>query len=222
MSSSRSPRDHITAVVTAHGALTDAVAEASELMSAHGRHEYAAHLDHHRAELNVAIGELALWVESFGDDGHVDLGRGLHPAVPAPAPSDRVQGSFEMELLRSREVLKERRAALLTELANARAALNLAGLPAEEMTAYRRVVRLWAGEAIDVVAAVHRLTLADRYIRRLGGLSASDEEALRRDGAELLREWMHDLEQVDRDGELALAESCGYGELVRWYRAEAV
>ncbi|MGV0793121.1 hypothetical protein [Mycolicibacterium sp. XJ1819] len=222
MSSSRSPRDHITAVVTAHGALTDAVAEAADLMRVHGRREYAAHLDHHRAELNVAIGELALWLESFGDHHHVDLGDGLHPTGLDAGVADRLRNPFELELLHSREALKARRASLLAELATARAALHLAGLPADEMTAYRRVIRLWAGEAIDVVAAVHRLALADRYIRRLGGLHAHDEDTLRRDGAALLRQWMQDLEKVDRDGELALAESCGYGELVEWYRAEAV
>jgi hypothetical protein len=64
--------------------------------------------------------------------------------------------------------------------------------------------------------------LADRFIRRLGQLNADNDEALRRVGADVLRQWMHDLEAVDRDGELALAETCGYGELVQWYRAEAV
>jgi hypothetical protein len=33
---------------------------------------------------------------------------------------------------------------------------------------------------------------------------------------------MDELQAVDRDGELALAETCGYGDLVRSYRAEAV
>jgi hypothetical protein len=97
--------------------------------------------------------------------------------------------------------------------------LHLVGLPAEELTAYRRVVRLWAGEAIDVVAGVHRLTLADRYIRSLGKLYGPG--VLRRDATDLLRRWMSDLEEVDREGELALAESCGYGEVVQCYRAAA-
>jgi hypothetical protein len=92
-------------------------------------------------------------------------------------------------------------------------------LPADELTAYRRLVRLWAGEAIDVVAAVHRLTLADRYIRRLARLSGRRDDALHQKAANLLHEWMHRLEEVDREGELALAESCGYGSLVDFYRA---
>jgi hypothetical protein len=221
MGDSPSPRDHILTVVAAHGALTNTVADASRLMSAHAHGEYAAHLEHHRAELNVAIGELALWLDSFGDWAPVELDSGIRPPTDdqpgLPAP-----GSFEAELLAARETLKQRRAHLLGELASARSALRRAGLPADEITAYRRVVRLWAGEAIDVVASVHRLALADRFIRRLGQLNADNEEALRRVGADVLRQWMHDLEAVDRDGELALAESCGYGDLVEWYRAEAV
>lgn len=216
-----SPRDHILSVVSVHGALTNVVAEASRLMSAHAHGKYAAHLDQYREELNVAIGELAMWLDSFGGWPTVDLAHGIQP----PA-TDQLKGgahsSYEARLLTARETLKARRATLLGELATARTALHHAGLPAHEITAYRRVVRLWAGEAIDVVASVHRLTLADRYIRRLGRLNAGSEQALRRDGAHLLREWMHDLEQVDRDGELALAETCGYGDLVEWYRAEAV
>jgi hypothetical protein len=217
MGSGQSPRDHITAVVAAHGALANAVAEASRLMSANAHGKYAAHLDDHRAELNVAIGELALWLDSFGDWAPVDVGDGIRPPATGPL---RVDTSFEAELRTARETLKARRKDVLGELAKARTALNRAGLPAEEITAYRRVIRLWAGEAIDVVAAVHRLTLADRYIRRLGRLNG--DEALHRDGADLLRRWMHDLEEVDREGELALAETCGYGDLVERYRAEAV
>jgi hypothetical protein len=213
----QSPREHITAVVVAHGDLTNAVAEASRLMSSCAHGKYAAHLDHHRAELNVAIGELALWLDSFGDWAPVDVDQGIHP----PATDElRAGTSFETELRTARETLKARRRNLLGELAKARLALERAGLPAGEITAYRRVVRLWAGEAIDVVAGVHRLTLADRYIRRLGQLYG--DESLHRDGADLLRRWMHDLEEVDREGELALAETCGYGELVERYRAEAV
>lgn len=219
--STPSPRDHILSVVAVHGALTNVVAEASRLMIAHAHDKYAAHLDQYRAELNVAIGELAMWLDSFGGWATVDVRHGIQPAA-----TDQLRGgahsSYEARLLTARETLKARRTTLLGELANARSALQRAGLPAEEITAYRRVVRLWAGEAIDVVASVHRLTLADRYIRRLGRLNADNEQALRRDGAHLLREWMHDLEAVDRDGELALAETCGYGELVEWYRAEAV
>jgi hypothetical protein len=216
-----SPHKHVAAVVAAHGALTNAVAEAAGLLSAHGYGQYAAHLDSHRAELNVAIGELGLWLDSFGEWTHVDVGSGIQPAADRlpPGPLDN---SLEVDLLKARERLKARRANLLTMLAKARSALHGAGLPAEEITAYRRVVRLWAGEAIDVVASVHRLTLADRYIRRLARLDADSDDALRRNGTHLLREWMHDLEAVDREGELALAETCGYGQFVRWYRAEAV
>lgn len=215
--SSESPRDHITAVVAAHGALTNAVAEASRLMTANGHGKYAVHLDGHRAELNVAVGELALWLDSFGDWEPVDVGEGIRSPATGRSPIDT---TYEAQLRTARETLKARRRDLLGQMATARAALYRAGLPAEEITAYRRVVRLWAGEAIDVVAAVHRLTLADRYIRHLGRLH--DDEALHRDGAELLRRWMHELEQVDREGELALAETCGYRELVERYRAEAV
>jgi hypothetical protein len=217
-----SPRNHIHAVVAAHGILTNAVAEASRLMSAHGHGAYAAHLDHHRSELNVAIGELALWLESFGHWTHVDVRDGIRASVTGQPNACPPPGSYEAQLLAARETLKVRRADLLSHLANARSTLRLAGLPAEEITAYRRVVRLWAGESIDVVAGVHRLTLADRYIRSLGQLNARGDQALRRDATDLLRRWMRDLEEVDREGELALAESCGYGEVVQCYRAAAL
>jgi hypothetical protein len=216
-----SPRNHIRDVVTAHGSLTEAVAEAARLMSAHGQGAYAVHLDHHRAELNVAIGELALWLESFGHWANVDVGDGIRgPAAGRPDASPK-HGSLDAQLLTARETLKARRADLLSHLANARSTLRHAGLPAEEITAYRRVVRLWAGESIDVVSGVHRLTLADRYIRSLAQLKARRDQALRRDATDLLRQWMGDLEEVDREGELALAESCGYGEVVQSYRAAA-
>jgi hypothetical protein len=212
--------DHLMALVAAHGALTTAVTEAARLMAAHGHGQYAQHLNHHRAELNVAIGELALWVESFGIWAEVDVGEQMRPPV-SEALTDRPKHStLEAELLTARETLKAERSNILAKLAEARSALNAVGLPADELTAYRRVVRVWAGEAIDVVAAVHRLTLADRYIRRLAQLSGHRGEAVRQKGANLLRQWMHDLEQVDREGELALAESCGYGNLVDWYRAK--
>jgi hypothetical protein len=214
-----SPRNHIRDVVTAHGSLTEAVAEASRLMSAHGQGAYAVHLDHHRAELNVAIGELALWLESFGHWANVDVGDGIRgPAAGRPDASPK-HGSLDAQLLTARETLKTRRADLLSHLANARSTLRHAGLPAEEITAYRRVVRLWAGEAIDVVSGVHRLTLADSYIRRLARLNGPG--AVCRDATDLLRQWMSDLEEVDREGELALAESCGYGEVVQSYLAAA-
>lgn len=184
-------------------------------MQANGHGQYAAHLDTHRSELNVAAGELAMWLNSFGDRGY------LHPPlIPQPPPADTEvsedDGGFEVGLLAAREGLKACRARLLTDLAAARAALEGAGLPSGEITAYRRVLRNWTGEAIDVVTSVHRLTAADRCIRRLGELETDPWR--RRDAADLLRRWMDDLEAVDRDGELALAESCGHGELVRWYR----
>jgi hypothetical protein len=212
-----SPRENVVVLVAAHGALTSAVADASRLMNAHGHGKYGAHLDHHRAELNVAIGELALWLESFGVWTDVDVARGLHSPASGEPPSHI---SLSEGLLEAREILKARRGNLLTVLASARSALGRAGLPADELTAYRRIVRLWAGEAIDVVASVHRLALADRYIRGLGRLHAERDDALRREGAQLLRQWMRELEEVDREGELDLAESCGYGELVEWYRTE--
>lgn len=219
--SAASPRDHVAAVVAAHGALTTAVADASGLMTAHAYGEYAAHLEHHRAELNVAIGELALWLESFGIWANVDVGQSIHPPATGEPPTHPPHNSLCEGLLEARENLKGRRRNVLAVLADARSALHSAGLPADELTAYRRIVRLWAGEAIDMVAAVHRLTLADRYIRRLGRLIADRDEAQRRKGADLLRQWMRDLEKGDREGELDLADSCGYGELVERYRAEA-
>ncbi len=208
------------ALMAAHGALTAAVREAAQLMAAHGHGQYAEHLDHHRAELNVAIGELALWVESFGIRPQLDIGQQMHPPVTGALQDQAPQPALEAGLLMAREALKAERANTLTKLAEARSALTADGLPADELTAYRRVVRVWAGEAIDVVAAVHRLTLADRYIRRLAQLSGHHGDAIRQKSANLLRQWMHDLEQGDRDGELALAESCGYGTLVDWYRAK--
>lgn len=215
-------RDHLIALMAAHGALTAAVTDAARLMAAHGHGQYAEHLDHHRAELNVALGELALWVESFGIWSDLDIGQRMQAPVTAAPPDEPPQRALEAGLLSARETLKTERANILTKLAEARSALNAIGLPADELTAYRRLVRMWAGEAIDVVAAVHRLTLADRYIRRLAQLSGHHGDAVRQKGRNLLRQWMHDLEQVDRDGELALAESCGYGDVVQWYRAEAV
>jgi hypothetical protein len=212
--------DRLMALVAAHGALTAAVREAAQLMAANGHGQYAEHLDHHRSELNVAIGELALWVESFGIRPELDIGRQMQPPVTVALQDQPSQRALEAGLLTARETLKAERANILSKLAEARSALNAIGLPADELTAYRRVVRVWAGEAIDVVAAVHRLTLADRYIRRLAQLSGHHGDAIRQKGANLLRQWMRDLEQVDRDGELALAESCGYGTLVDWYRAK--
>jgi hypothetical protein len=208
------------ALMAAHGALTAAVREAARLLAVNGHGQYAEHLDHHRAELNVAIGELALWVESFGIRPEIDIGHQMQPPVTSALQDQPPQPALEAALLMARETLKAERANVLTRLAEARSTLTTIGLPADELTAYRRVVRMWAGEAIDVVAAVHRLTLADRYMRRLAQLSGHHDDAIRQKGANVLRQWMHDLEQVDRDGELALAESCGYGTLVDWYRAK--
>jgi hypothetical protein len=213
------PQDRVLEVIVAHGALTTAVTQTARLMAAGGYGQYAEHLDNHRAELNVAIGELALWVESFGIWAQVDLTDQMHPPVVGAALDAPPPGALDDALLNARETLKAERANLLSNLAQARAALHAVGLPADELTAYRRLVRLWAGEAIDVVAAVHRLTLADRYIRRLAHLTGRRDDALHQKAANLLHEWMHRLEEVDREGELALAESCGYGSLVDWYRA---
>jgi hypothetical protein len=215
-------RDRIVDLVAAHGALTEAVTEASRLMTAHGYGKFAAHLDSHRAELNVAIGELVLWAESFGDWARVDVGRGVREPAIGQEPIPESAGAFGAHLLLARETLKTRRTIVLRELANARPALHTAGLPVDELTPYRRIVRVWAGEAIDVVTAVHRLTLADRYIRSFRELRTDGgrHDAQRREGVALLRRWMQDLEEVDREGELALAESCGYGRLVEYYRSE--
>ncbi|KWX23685.1 hypothetical protein AFM11_12905 [Mycolicibacterium wolinskyi] len=215
MHSSRTPRDHVSAVVAAHGALAYQVAQASALLRANAYDKYAAHLEEHRAELNVAIGELALWFDSFGDWLPIDVGSGLHAAT-----SDGVVagGSFETQLHTVRESLKAGLRRLLGEVADARSGLAGAGLPAGEITAYRRVIRLWAGEAIDVVAAVHRLALADHYIRRLGLLAGGRAG---REGVDLLRRWMHELEEADREGELELAATCGYEQFVERYRAES-
>jgi hypothetical protein len=213
-------RDRIIALVAAHGALTASVVRASQLMAAEGCVEFAEHLDRHRAELNVAIGELALWAESFGEWAHVDVDHALYAsAVDRPSIPLAVD-QFGIDLRRARETLKARRTAILAELANARHSLRAAGLPVDELTAYRRMVRLWAGEAVDVVTAAHRLTLADWYIRSFGQLRADSGRAVRREGAALVRQWMRELEEPDREDELALAESCGYGDFVECYRSE--
>jgi hypothetical protein len=205
-------------LVAAHGALTAAVTEAAHLMAVSGKGQYAEHLDRHRAELNVALGELAVWIKSFGTWGDIDIGRQIHPPVMSPATKPVAQRACTAELLSARESLKAKRATALAKLAEARVTLSANGLPADELTAYRRSVRVWAGEAIDVVAAVHRLVLADSYIRRLARL-ADNPDLLHREGAKLLHLWMRDLEEADREGELALAESCGYENLVDSYRA---
>jgi len=219
--SRRRGRDQIRAVVTAHGAFTGAAVEASQLMTAKGRANFAEHLDRHRAELNVAIGEFGLWAESFGDWARVDVADAIHPPVvsrpTALAPPDRIG----LDLLLSRENLKKRRSELLAELGRARSVLGNVGLPAEEICAYRRIVRVWAGEAVDLVTGVHRLTLADQYIHCFSRLrvAAQPPPTTRQTGALLLRQWMDDLEVTDREGELELAETCGYGDFVESYRA---
>ncbi|ORX21854.1 hypothetical protein AWC32_00940 [Mycobacterium xenopi] len=224
MDSKQRGRDQISALVAAHGAFTQAAVQASQLMAAKGRNKFAAHLDRHRAELNVAIGEFGLWAESFGDWARVDVGHAIHPPLPSRPPAPVTDGRIGADLLMSRENLKTRRAELLAELGKARFVLRTAGLPAEEICAYRRMVRLWAGEAIDLVTGVHRLTLAEQYIRRLSRLRGVPHAspAARETGAFLLRQWMEDLEAADREGELALAETCGYGDFVEFYRANTL
>lgn len=222
MDSRRRARDQVIALVAAHGALTASVVEASRLMTAADCGEFGEHLDRHRAELNVAIGEFTVWAESFGAWICVDADQALHASAMSE-PSTRLPvDQIDLELRLARETLKARRTDVLAEVANARLLLGATGLPVEEMTAYRRMVRLWAGEAVDTVTAAHRLTLADRYIRRIGQLCVGSacDGAVRHKGAALLRQWMSDLEEPDREDELALAESCGYGDFVDCYRSE--
>ncbi len=225
MSGTRRCRHHIRALVAAHGALTEAVVQASQLITSHGHDEFAEHLDHHRAELNVAIGEFGLWAESFGDWARIDVGHAIHPPTINEAITRRGNGiRFGRDLFLAREKLKSRRTDVLAELGDARVFLRAAGLPVDELTAYRRIVRLWAGEAIDLVTAVHRLALADHYIRSFDGLRADpdrDTDAHRR-AAALLRQWMADLEPPDREGELVLVHACGYGDFVECYRTETL
>jgi hypothetical protein len=214
-------RDQMIALVAAHGGLTEAVVQASRLMIAERLSNFAQHLDHHRAELNVMIGELAMWAESFGKWPPVDVGQAIHASALDEPPMPAGSGEFARDLLQAREKVKSRRAELLTELANTRLVLGRAGLPVDELTAYRRLVRVWAGEALDLVTCVHRLTLADRYIhcfQQFCGDAQRNAEA-RRAGAALLRKWMDDLEEADREGELVLAEACGYGHIVECYRS---
>ena len=191
-------------------------------MTAQDRHAFAAHLDQHRAELNVAVGELGVWAESFGDWAKIDVDPAVYPPVTADLPGRLPAVQFEADLRRARETLKLQRTNLVATLSNSRGILRAAGLPVDHLTAYRRVVRLWAGEAVDLVTEVHRLALADRYVRRLGLVSGSDTDAgSKHSGAALLRQWMHQLEEPDREGELAFAAVCGYGELVERYRSES-
>jgi hypothetical protein len=222
--SRRRGRDQISALVAAHGAFTQAAVQASQLMTAKGRGQYAAHLDVHRAELNVAIGELGLWAESFGDWARVDVRPAIHPPSTGRPTVPATGGRIGADLYSARENLKARRRKLLAEVGKARSVLGRTGIPAEEICAYRRIVRLWAGEAIDLVTGVHRLTLADQYIRCLSRLRASQQAlpAAPRTGAVFVRQWMEDLEEVDREGELALAETCGYGDFVECYRVSAM
>lgn len=216
----RRGREQIRAVVAAHGALTRAAVEAAQLMTVKGRKDFAAHLDRHRAELNVAIGEFGLWAQSFGDWARVDVADAIHPPVRSRPPALVAPDRIGSDLLFSRENLKKRRSQLLAELGRARSVLGTVGLPAEEICAYRRIVRVWAGEAVDLVTGIHRLTLADQYIRCFSRLRAAAEPppTTRRTGALLLRQWMDDLELADREGELELAKTCGYGDFVESYR----
>ncbi|WP_163760243.1 hypothetical protein [Mycobacterium botniense] len=221
MHGERRAHDQIVTLIGAHGALTASVVRAAQLLIAGGYVEFAEHLDRHRAELNVAVGELATWAESFGDWARVDIGRALYPSALDESLTCLTADQFGAELRLARETLKARRTDILAELRNARFVLCAAGLPVDEMTAYRRMVRLWAGEAVDVVTGAHRLTLADRYIRSFGHLRADPQaDGTVRKGAALVRQWMDDLEEPDREDELALAESCGYGDFVECYRSE--
>jgi hypothetical protein len=187
-------RDELLAIVTAHSALTGAVVHAARLIAAQHRSAFAAHLDQHRAELNVAVGELGVWAESFGNWAKVDVCPAVYPPVTTDLPARLPAVQFEADLRRTREALKARSADLLAALADSREILRTAGLPVDHLTAYRRVVRLWAGEAVDLVTEVHRLALADRYVRCLGVVSAGpDTDAgSKHSGAALLRQWMHD------------------------------
>jgi hypothetical protein len=217
-------RDQIIAIIAAHSALTGEVVEAARLVAAQGYGAFATHLDKHRSELNVAVGEFALWAESFGDWAKVDASFAMFPPAPAEtAAAGESTIALESELRRTREALKSSRANVLATLADAREALRAAGMHVDHLTPYRRLVRLWAGEAVDLVTEVHRLTLADQYLRRLQRLSSapSTGDELERTGTELLRQWMRELQVADREGELAFAEVCGYGQFVELYRSES-
>jgi hypothetical protein len=207
-------REQIVSIVAAHKELTGEVVQAARLMAAAGYGAFAAHLDEHRAELNVAIGEFAVWAESFGDWAKVDASWATYPPATTNPPTAPPTLELENDLRRARDALLSRRAAVLATLAGARGALRAAGLPVDHLTAYRRVVRLWAGEAVDAVTEVHRLAVADRYLDCLGRLSAEPATA-----AAVLRLWMQELQEADREGELAFAEACGYGHLVEAYRS---
>ena len=200
-------REQVAAIIAAHTALTAEVVRATQVTAAYGYDAFAAHLDQHRAELNVVIGEFAIWAQSFGDWATVDATRAIYPAAlePLAQPS---RGDARTELRQVRDALKFRRAIALSALANAREALREAEIPADHLTAYRRQIRLWAGEAVELVTEAHRLALADRYLRRL------------HQGTAVLREWMQELDEADREGELSLAAACGYGHLVERYRTE--
>ena len=191
---------------------------AAQVLIARDRGELAQHLDRHRAELNVAVGDLALWAESFGDGVRVDAA----PAIVAMPGADAFEWSETVgrDLFLARERLKSQRTEVLAELRRTRTALAADGFPVNELTGYRRTLRLWAGEAIDLVTGAHRLVLADQYLRRIGDLhtTAGDDAAVHRRGVSLIGEWMADLEQADREDELELAQVCGYGEFVEHYR----
>jgi len=207
-------REEIVAIVAAHKELTAEVVQAARLMAAAGYGAFAAHLDQHRAELNVAVGEFAVWAESFGAWAKVDASWATYPPATTDPRAEPPTLELENDLRRTRDALLARRTAVLATLAGAREALRVAGLPVDQLTAYRRVVRLWTGEAVDVVTEVHRLAVADRYLGCLGLLSAEPDTA-----AAVLRLWMQELQEADREGELAFAETCGYGHLVKRYRS---
>ncbi|MBV9512676.1 MAG: hypothetical protein JO280_01330 [Mycobacteriaceae bacterium] len=209
-------REQIIAIVAAHAALTGEVVRAAQLVAARGYGAFAAHLDQHRAELNVVIGEFAVWAESFGDWAKVDASLAIYPPISAASSDPAVE---EDGLRQARDALRSARTDVLATLAGAREALQAAGLEINQLTTYRRLVRLWAGEAVDLVTEVHRLAVADRYLRRLGQVCEGSDAEVRRTGAAVLQQWMQELQEADREGELAFAEACGYGHLVEWYRS---
>ena len=216
-------REQVVAIVAAHAALTGEVVASAKLMAIQGHRNFAALLDMHRAELNVVIGEFATWAESFGTWAKVDPEVAIRPPVDIDAAGRLPLIDFEGDLRRAREAMKSRRRQVLAALSEGRGALRAAGLPVDHLTAYRRTMRMWAGEAVDLVTEVHRLALADRYLHRIARLSADPESdnELQPSAAALLRQWMHELEEADREGELAFAAACGYGHLVERYRSES-
>ena len=116
-------REEIVAIVAAHKELTGEVVQAARLMAAAGYGAFAAHLDQHRAELNVAIGEFAVWAESFGDWAKVDASWATYPPATTDLPGEPPTLELENDLRRARDALLARRTAVLATLGGAREAL---------------------------------------------------------------------------------------------------